>query len=76
MPSSSADSSVGEGGMPNWVRYSLVVVGIVIGVFVVLQLVGVGPEHGPSRHDPASGGPSERSSPGGHVPPFDHGGSP
>jgi hypothetical protein len=37
-------------GMPRWVKVSLIVVGIVIALFVVLQLAGVGGRHGPSRH--------------------------
>ena len=37
-------------GMPRWVKVSLLVVGGLIAVFVVLQFLGVGGEHGPDRH--------------------------
>jgi hypothetical protein len=40
----------GSSGMPQWVKISLVVVGLLIALFVVLQLAGVGGDHGPGRH--------------------------
>ena len=41
-------------GMPRWVKVSLVVVAALVVVFVVLQLVGVGGQHGPAQHMGAS----------------------
>lgn len=37
-------------GMPRWVKVSGIVVIVVVLLLVVLQLLGVGGEHGPSRH--------------------------
>lgn len=42
-------------GMPRWVKISLIVVGTLIAIFVFLQLIGVGGQHGPSRHIGPSG---------------------
>lgn len=36
--------------MPRWVKVAAVVVGILILLFVVLTLAGVGGDHGPGRH--------------------------
>jgi hypothetical protein len=41
--------------MPRWVKVSLIVVAALVLLFVGMQLAGVGPEHGPSRHAPTSG---------------------
>jgi hypothetical protein len=38
--------------MPRWVRIALLVAGVLVVVFVVLQLAGVGGGHGPGRHAP------------------------
>jgi hypothetical protein len=45
-----SESRIPTVGMPRWVTISLIVVGLLIAVFVVLQLVHVGPRHGPQRH--------------------------
>ena len=37
-------------GMPRWVKVSAVVVGLLILLFVVLQLTGIAGEHGPGMH--------------------------
>lgn len=39
--------------MPRWVKVSAVVVGVVILLFVILQLTGIGGNHGPGRHSSA-----------------------
>ena len=44
-------------GMPRWVKVSAVVLGVLIVLFLVLQLTGVGGEHGPGRHMSGSGAP-------------------
>ncbi|MQA63466.1 MAG: hypothetical protein GEU86_18715 [Actinophytocola sp.] len=38
--------------MPRWVKVPAMVLGILILVFVILQLTGVGGDHGPGRHLP------------------------
>ncbi len=63
-------------GMPRWVKVSLIVVAGLIVLFVVLQLTGMGGEHGPGRHMPGGGAPaSSVGEDGGHKPPpgMDHG---
>lgn len=43
--------------MPRWVKLAAIVAGILVLLFVVLKLTGIGGEHGPGRHmsgaDPA-----------------------
>lgn len=73
-PDPGDDNGVGSGpgsppGMPRWVKVSGIVVGALVLLFVVLQLTGVGGEHGPAMH-----GPGARASEGGHegdTPPID-----
>ncbi|MQA10259.1 MAG: hypothetical protein GEU98_17245 [Pseudonocardiaceae bacterium] len=36
--------------MPRWVKVAAIVAGLLILVFVVLKLSGIGGEHGPGRH--------------------------
>ena len=36
--------------MPRWVKVSAIVVGVLVLLFLVLQLAGIGGEHGPGRH--------------------------
>ncbi|MGH2759956.1 MAG: hypothetical protein ACRDKJ_10400 [Actinomycetota bacterium] len=52
--------------MPRWVKVSLIVVGVLVAVFVVLQLIGVGGNHGPGRHIGREGSSSEATD---HRPP-------
>lgn len=73
-PDPGDDTGVGSGpgsppGMPRWVKVSGIVVGALVLLFVVLQLTGVGGEHGPAMH-----GPGARASEGDHegdTPPID-----
>lgn len=37
-------------GMPRWVKWTVIVVGVLIALFVVLQLTGIGGDHSPDRH--------------------------
>ena len=37
-------------GMPRWVKMAAITVGILILLFVILRLTGIGGEHGPGRH--------------------------
>ena len=43
------------GGMPRWAKISLIVVGALVALFIVLNLAGLGGEHGPGRHMPGAG---------------------
>lgn len=36
--------------MPRWVKIAAIVVGVLILVFLVLQLTGIAGQHGPGRH--------------------------
>lgn len=45
--------------MPRWVRVAAIVVGLLILLFVVLQLTGIGGEHGPGRHMLGSTAPAD-----------------
>lgn len=61
-------------GTPRWVKvFGLVALALVL-LFVVLQLTGVGGDHGPGRHG-GSGGQAPPSGPTEHIPPpdVDHG---
>ncbi|MBJ7450910.1 MAG: hypothetical protein JHC71_02365 [Blastococcus sp.] len=40
-------------GMPRWVKVSAIAVGVLILVFLVLQLTGIAGNHGPGRHSSA-----------------------
>lgn len=40
----------GPPGMPRWVRGAAIVVGLLLLLFLVLQLTGLGGQHGPGRH--------------------------
>jgi cytochrome b561 len=42
-------------GVPRWVKVAAIVVGLLILVFLVLQLTGIAGEHGPGMH--GSSGP-------------------
>ena len=53
MTSQSPDPAAGDESpprMPRWVKVSLIVVGALVLLFLVLQLAGVGGQHGPARH--------------------------
>lgn len=51
-------------GMPRWVKVSAIVVGVLILLFLVLQLTGIAGNHGPGRHSSAGITP-----PAGHTEP-------
>jgi hypothetical protein len=60
-------------GTPRWVTGFGIVALILVVVFVVLQLVGVGGRHGPGRHAPggdtSTNAPSSGITTGGHTGP-------
>ena len=37
-------------GLPRWVKVTAIVVGVLVLLFLVLQLTGVAGQHGPGRH--------------------------
>jgi len=41
--------------MPRWVKRTVIVIAVLIVLFVVLQLAGVGGKHGPGRHGAGTG---------------------
>lgn len=41
--------------MPRWVKVPAIVLGILVLIFVIVQLTGVGGDHGPGRHQPGGG---------------------
>lgn len=45
--------------MPRWVKVSAIVVGVLILLFLVMQLAGIGGQHGPGRHVSGHGAPLE-----------------
>lgn len=53
--------------MPRWVKVAGIVVGVLLVVLVILQLAGVGGQHGPGRH--ALGGSSSPAGAAGHGSP-------
>ncbi len=48
--------------MPRWVKMAGIIVGVLILVFLVLQLTGVAGQHGPGRHFSGLGPQSASSS--------------
>jgi hypothetical protein len=57
--------------MPRWVKWPLVILGVLIALFLVLRFFGL--EHGPGRHTPGDGTPPATVAPGGHQPGGGHG---
>ena len=56
IPGPDLDRDLGGGtppGMPRWVKVTAIVVGVLILVFLVLQLTGIAGDHGPGRHSSA-----------------------
>jgi hypothetical protein len=47
-------------GMPRWVKISLIIVMVLVLAFVILNLAGVGGEHGPRRHSGGGDAPGGR----------------
>ncbi|PMC36333.1 hypothetical protein CJ195_16145 [Bacillus sp. UMB0899] len=35
---------------PRWVKFFLIIAFVIVIVFVILKILGIGGEHGPSRH--------------------------
>ena len=60
-PRSNADEGTPP-RMPRWVKTAAIVVGLLILIFVVLQLTGVGGKHGPGQH--MSGAPAPATTSG------------
>ncbi|MBI2919167.1 MAG: hypothetical protein HYY01_14425 [Chloroflexi bacterium] len=67
---------------PLWVKIFGAILIVLVLVFVVLKLTGVGGEHGPRRHTPSGGAGGDTppiqqvvqpDGPGGHTPPVEHG---
>lgn len=56
-------------GMPRWVKVSLIVTLVLVAIFVIANLTGIGGEHGPRRH---GGGTQTTVVDEGHQPPVDH----
>jgi hypothetical protein len=42
-------------GIPRWVKVFAIIAGVLVLLFVILQLTGIGGEHGPGRHMRAAG---------------------
>jgi hypothetical protein len=62
------------GGMPRWVKVSLIVVLALALLFLVGKLTGLGGEHGPGRHGDGGQTPSAVvNDDGDHRPPVEHG---
>lgn len=60
-------------GMPRWVRVSLIVGLVVVLLFVVAKVTGLGGDHGSGRHGGGDAPSSVVDGDGGHRPPVDHG---
>jgi hypothetical protein len=45
-------------GMPRWVKVAAIIIGILVVLFVVLLVTGIGGQHGPGRHMSASTPPA------------------
>jgi hypothetical protein len=54
-------------GAPRWVKVSGVIVLVLVALFVVLQLIGLGGQHGPGRHSPGGGSDTISDTAGGHT---------
>jgi len=72
-PTSRSDTDHGTPpGMPRWVKVAAIFVGFLLLLFVVLQLTGIGGEHGPGRHmsgdtTPTVGTPAVQNAPAAAV---------
>jgi hypothetical protein len=54
---------------PRWVKALGLAAVVVVALFVILQLTGLGGEHGPGRHTPGGGANTTVETPGGHTGP-------
>ena len=73
-----ADVSVAEdvgtrAGMPRWVKVSLIAALVIVLLFVVAKVTGLGGDHGPVRHGGDDTPSSVVEEDSGHRPPVDHG---
>jgi hypothetical protein len=50
-------------GTPRWVKVAGIVVLVLVVVFVVLKLTGLGGSHGPGRHAPGADAPRGHTGP-------------
>ena len=41
--------------MPRWLKVAAIVVGVLVALVLLLQITGIGGEHGPARHMSGSG---------------------
>lgn len=67
-----AEASGPTGGMPRWVKVSLIALLVVVLLFGVGKLTGIGGDHGPGRHGGETTPSSVVDEGGGHRPPVDH----
>lgn len=75
MPEQSPNVDPGRGsdpgsppGMPRWVKISALAVGALVLLFLILQLAGIGGEHGPGRHMSGSAPLSPTTADGSSLP--------
>ncbi len=67
--SGAAPDEASTGGTPRWVKVSGIVALVLVVLFVVLQLMGVGGRHGPGRHTPSGDADTPAATPPrGHSP--------
>jgi hypothetical protein len=45
-----APSGESPPGMPRWVKVTAIIIGILVVLFIVVLLTGIGGQHGPGRH--------------------------
>jgi hypothetical protein len=53
---------------PRWVKVAAIIVGVLVLLFLILKVIGVGAEHGPGQHLPG-GDPPPAHTTGAHPPP-------
>jgi hypothetical protein len=73
-PDTGDDTGVGPDreattGTPRWVKVSGTIALLLVVLFVILKLTGLGGEHGPGRHSPAVGSETTSDTAGGHTGP-------
>ncbi len=56
-PRAGADQD-GPAQMPRWVKVAALIIGLLVVLFVVVKLTGIGGEHGPGRHMSGTTAPS------------------
>jgi hypothetical protein len=69
-PDTGADADRGSStGTPRWVKVSGIIALVLVVLFVILKLTGLGGEHGPGRHSLAGGSHTTSDTAGGHTGP-------